>query len=324
MTTTPYRIVFFGTSDFSVPILEALHASDHFEILEAVSQPDRPAGRHRALMAPPVKRLSETRGITVYQPEKLRSDEVLAHFRELKADAFVVVSYGMILPQTLLDIPSRGAINIHGSLLPKHRGASPVAGAIMSGDAVTGVTIMRMDAKMDEGPTLAFSEDIVIEPIHTRASLMEKLQNVAADMIGPTLLEYLDGRIDAKEQDHENATTTKILKRDDGLIDWHATAEEIDRQVRGLDPWPGTHTILTHNKKTLRLAIKKVEIANAMSPCASESQPGLVGRASDGGMLVECGTGCLLVTLLQLEGKKEATGPSFLNGYPDVTGQTLG
>lgn len=324
MSDTPYRIVFFGTSDFSVPILESLDSSDHFEILESVTQPDRPIGRHRALQAPPVKRVSETRGIPVYQPETLRSEEVLQHFRDLKADAFVVVSYGMILPQALLDIPPRGSINIHGSLLPKFRGASPIAGAIMSGEKTTGVTVMLMDKKMDEGPILSFSEDIPIEDDDTRKSLTEKLQRVAADAIGPSLLEYLDGRIEPKPQDHSKATLTKILKREDGLIDWKKSATEIDRMVRGLDPWPGTHTIWNRNGTPLRLAIKKVEVANEISPSATESHPGLVRQVSDGSMHVDCGEGCLMLTLMQLEGKKEADGPSFLNGYPDIIGHTLG
>lgn len=319
-----YRIVFFGTSDFSVPILERLRSLPEFEVVEVVTQPDRPVGRHKVMQSPPVKRLAGTLGIPVFQPERLKGEEALSRFRELGADVFVVVSYGRILPKALLEIPPHGAVNVHASVLPKHRGASPIAGAILAGDGITGVTIMRMDEKMDEGPVLAISEDVPIGSDDTRASLGEKLQHVATDLIGPTLLEYLEGRIEPKPQDPGKATYTPILKREDGLIDWKASAEEIARKVRGLDPWPGTHTLLRRDGKVLRLAVKDVEVAHPGAPCSLDGHPGRVSRASDGSLSVNCGSGCLTIRTLQLEGKREADGPSFLNGYPDIVGQDLG
>lgn len=324
MPQTPYRIVFFGTSDFSVPILERLQALPEFDVVEAVTQPDRPSGRHKALQASPVKRLAGTLGIPVFQPEKLGEEKTLEHFRKLDADAYVVVSYGKILPKSLLDLPPHGAVNIHGSLLPRHRGASPVAGAILAGDAVTGVTVMRMNEKMDEGPTIAFSEDVEIGADATRESLREKLQKVAADMIGPTLLEYLEGRVEAKPQDETRATSTPILKRMDGHIDWKMTAEEIDRKVRGLYPWPGTYAVWNRKGKALRLTILDVEIAHPKASCSLDGHPGRVSKASDGSLSVNCGSGCLILKTVRLEGKNEAGGASFLNGYPDIVGQTLG
>lgn len=324
MPESPYRVIFFGTSDFSVPILERLHASDAFDVVEAVTRPDRAFGRHRVLQQPPVKRLAETRGIPVFQPEKLRTKAVLNHFKSIKPDVFVVVSYGKILPKELLEIPARGAVNIHASFLPKYRGASPVAGAIIGGERMTGVTIMRMNEKMDEGPTLAFSPDIPIEAHDTRASLSEKLQEIAAEMIAPTLMEYLEGRVEPKPQDESKASVTPILHREDGLIDWSAPAEEIDRRIRGLHPWPGTYTFWGRNGGRLRLAIKKADLAHASSSCALNAKPGRVSRGSDGSMHIECGRGCMTLTLVQLEGKKEADGLSFLNGHSDIVGQTLG
>jgi len=323
MPPTSYRIVFFGTSDFSVPILEKLHALQAFDVIEVITQPDRPVGRHKILNESPVKRVAGTRGIPVFQPEDLRSPETVAHLKALDADAFVVVSYGKILPKAILDLPKSGAINVHASFLPKYRGASPVAGAIIAGEKVTGVTIMLMDEKMDEGPILAFSEDVPIAPHETRQSLREMLQRAAADMIGPTLMEYLGGRIVPKPQDHTKATRTPILKREDGHIDWHASCEEIDRKIRGFYPWPGTYAIWERDGIPLRLVIKKAEIAHPGASCTLDGHPGRVSRASDGSLSVNCGAGCLTVTLLQMQGKKEVSGREFLNGYPGIAHQTL-
>lgn len=319
---TPHRIVFFGTSDFSVPILERLAALPEFEVVEVVTQPDRPVGRHKAMQAPPVKRLASTLGIPVHQPEKVRGEEALAHFRKLDADVYVVVSYGKILPKALLEIPEYGAVNIHGSLLPKHRGASPVSGAILAGDDVTGISVIKMNEKMDEGPVIAFSEDIPVGPEETRESLREKLQKVASDMIGPTLMDYLEGRVEPKPQDHAKATATPILKREDGHIDWSRSAVEIDRRIRGLYPWPGTHAVWNRDGKELRLAILAADIAHPEAPCRI-GKPGEVIKGAGGTLLVDCGKGCLSLTRVRLEGKRETDGPAFLNGHPDIEGQTL-
>lgn len=321
----PLRIVYFGTSTFAVPILQALKKDGDFDIVSVVTQPDKPAGRHKALQAPPIKRAAETLGIDVYQPEKLRSKEVQARLADFNADIFVVAAYGKILPKAILDMPKHKSINVHGSLLPKYRGASPISSAIMAGEPFTGITIMLMDEKMDEGPTLAFSDHIPLSPNETTSSLSKKLEEIAAEMIGPTLKDYVAGELKPVVQNHAKATLTKILKREDGLIDWSKSAEEIERMSRALEPWPGTHTTWDRGKKgKTKLLIKQMEVLHPDAGCGGGQVPGRVSRMNDGSLAIDCGKGCLKLTKLQLEGKSETDGASFLNGYPQIAGDTLG
>jgi len=228
------KIVFAGTAEFAVPSLRALHRAGH-EIALVITQPDRPANRMK-LTAPPVKVAAEELGLEVYQPARIRDPEAVETIRRLGADLLVVVAYGQIIPRSVLSIPKHGAVNVHASLLPRHRGAAPVAGAILAGDAETGVTIMRMDEQLDHGPILA-SRATAIAAGEDAVALTRRLAEIGSQL----LLETAD-RIDevkGVEQEHAQATIAPRLSREDGELEWTASASEIDRRVRALQPWPG-------------------------------------------------------------------------------------
>ena len=323
MPQKPYKIVFFGTSDFAVPILERLRGDADFSLLEVVTQPDKPAGRKRLLTAPAVKRAAETFGLKVHQPASIKDEAETAHFKELGADAYVVVSYGKILPKALLEIPPFGGVNVHASLLPCYRGASPISAAIAAGEKETGITVMKMDEKMDEGPTLATSR-VPIGDEDTTETLSIKLARSAAELIGPTLKLYLEGGIEPKPQAHEQASYCGILKREDGRIDWSKGAVEIERFIRAMQPWPEAFTHWARGgKPPLKLTIKKAAVLHPESKCDVSGAPGSVCKLSDGTVGVNCGAGSLTLKTVQLEGKKQADIKDFLNGHADFTGAVL-
>ncbi len=322
MPKEPRKIVFFGTSDFAVPILERLHADGDFSVVEVVTQPDKPAGRKRVLTAPPVKRAAETLGLKVWQPEKIRDEAAFAHLSGLDAEAFVVVAYGKILPKRVLEIPPSGGVNVHGSILPFYRGASPISAAIAAGEKETGVTVMVMDEKMDEGPMLAV-EKLPIGGDDTAETLSRKLSDLAAGMIAPTLKLYLEGHLKPEPQDHAAATYTKILAREDGRIDWSKGAVEIERFIRAMRPWPEAHALWTRKGLPLKVTLKKAPVMSATAKCDAAGRPGTVCKLSDGTIGVNCGEGSLQLQELQLEGKTAMDAKSFLNGYADFVGAQL-
>lgn len=318
----PCRIVFFGTSDFAVPILHMLHAHADVEVMEVVTQPDRPAGRKRLLTATPVKRAAETLGMKVWQPESLKTDDIAGHLEALGADAFIVVAYGKILPKRLLEIPPFGGINVHASILPAYRGASPISAAIAAGEKETGVTVMKMDEKMDEGPTLAI-EKITIGDDDTTETLTRKLSEMASKLVCPTVKMYFNGLLKPVPQDHSKATYTRILAREDGRVDWKKSAAEIERLVRAMQPWPEAHALWTRKGAPLKLTIKKAAVMHPTSKCDAIGKPGTVCKLSDGSVGVNCGEGSLELLEIQLEGKNPIDAKSFLNGYPDFVGAEL-
>ncbi len=316
------KIAFFGTSDFAVPVLERLAADGDFSILEVVTQPDRPAGRKKVLTAPDVKRAALGLGLPVFQPESLRDEAALAHFQRLGVQAFVVVSYGKILPRTLLEIPAFGGVNVHASILPNYRGASPISAAIAAGEKETGVTIMVMNEKMDEGPVLGVAR-LPIADDDTTTTLTSKLSALGADLILPTLKAYLGGALQPKAQDHSQASYAGILERGHGRIDWSKSAVEIERFVRAMQPWPEAFTTWTRKGKPLKLTIKKASLLHPTSFCDASGKHGTVCALSDGTLGVNCGTGSLLLKTIQLEGKNEIEAKAFLNGHPDFNGAEL-
>ncbi len=322
MSQEPYKIVFFGTSDFAVPVLQRLQTDGGFSILQVVTQPDRPVGRKHVLTAPPVKRAALELGLPVVQPESVRGHETFSHFENLHADAYVVVSYGKILPKNLLELPRYGGINVHASLLPAYRGASPISAAIKAGDKETGVTVMLMSEKMDEGPVLDYAP-MPISDEDTTDTLMHKLSGLGADIIVPTLNAYFIGSLSPQPQDNAKASYCGILEREDGHIDWSKSAEEIDRFVRAMQPWPEAFTFWTRNGKKQKITIKKASVLHPSAPCDAESIVSVVCKMADGTLAVNCGAGSLLLTTLQLEGKNETDAKAFLNGYPDFIGATL-
>ena len=309
------RIIFMGSPEFAVPSLEHLVLSQH-EVVAVYTQPDKPAGRGRALVAPPVKNSAAERGVPVFQPARLREANVVAQLAELRPAVIVVAAYGQILPQSVLDIPARGCINIHPSLLPKFRGASPVASAILSGDVFTGVSIMLLDAGMDTGPVLARSA-ISIAPWDTAGSLTGKLSLVAAGFLEEVLVRWLRGEIEPRPQNEAEATYTRQFAKEDGEIDWHLPAVDIWRRVRAFNPWPQCYT--TWRGKQLKI-LEATPVAGESHTVAGRIIALQQGAAAFG---VGAGEGTLGVIKIQLEGKRAMSADEFLRGQRDFVGAVL-
>ncbi|MEO0563720.1 MAG: methionyl-tRNA formyltransferase, partial [Chloroflexota bacterium] len=234
------KVIFMGTPDFAVPILQ--HLIDEHNVIGVVTQPDRPVGRKGKLRQPPIKQTALANDIPVFQPDSLRKAHAIDALREMGTpDVYVVAAFGQILPQTVLDIPHQGSINVHASLLPRWRGAAPIQAAIREGDDETGVTIMKMDAGLDTGPMLSTAHIDIAED-ETGESLHDKLSALGADLLAATLPGYLNGTVEPLPQDNETATIAPQIKKTDGEIDWTWSAEQIERLVRAYTPWPGTYT----------------------------------------------------------------------------------
>ena len=281
--------MFAGTAPFAVPSLEALLAARH-ELVLVVTQPDRPGHRNKILPTP-VKQAALKRGLHVYQPERIGSPEALAQVRWAAPELMVVVAYGQILPLEVLEIPVRGVLNVHASLLPRHRGAAPIARAILAGDGRTGVTIMRMDEQLDHGPILA-TREIEIGPEATAAELTPALADLGAQL----LVEVLAGvdRFPPVEQAHPEATIAPRLRKEEGDLDWSLPAVEVDRRVRALNPWPGT---------TATLADRPLKVLRGRVAQGSGA-PGEILQASPDGLLVATGDGAFLVEEIQLPSRR--------------------
>lgn len=310
------RIVYFGTPQFSVPPLEAILEAG-FEVPLVVTAPDRPAGRGEEIQKSAIKEFSAAHSLPVITPERPSDDSALTLLRDAGAELFVVAAYGLILPQRVLDIPARGGLNIHPSLLPRWRGASPIEHALLAGDARTGVTIMQMDAEMDHGPIIV-QKECEIGDKETQESLTEKLSNLSAELIAAAIPEYLAGTLTPRPQEHAAATFTKLLSRDDGRIDWSVPADELERRVRAFHRWPGAFTFWQKNGASVRLKIGTVAIADA-----ERHSPGEAFRTAGGKFAVAARKGALVVERLQPEGKKSMSGEDFLRGNPEILGSVL-
>ena len=309
------KILFMGTPDFAVPVLEALIAAGH-EVVLAVTQPDKAAGRSKALVPPPVKVCAQAHGIPVFQPERVRRPEAMAELEQVQADLGVVVAFGQILPQALLDLPSHGCFNVHASLLPMYRGASPINHVILAGEKESGVTIMQMDAGIDTGDIL-LQEAVPIEEDETAETLAEKLSALGARLIVRAVEALEDGTLTHTPQEGDTCYAG-MLKKEMGLIDWKLPAETIERQVRGLLPWPGTYTFREGRKLTVGAA---KALAQEVPP---NLIPGAVLEADKRGLLLQTGEGALRILQLQPEGKKMMDAKSFLNGSRVKEGELWG
>lgn len=307
------RIVFMGSPAFAVLPLDALAAAGH-TIVGVVTQPDRPAGRDRRLSAPPVKQAAERLGLPVLQPETLRDPQVVAALAALAPDVGVVAAYGEILRRTVLAIPPLGYLNIHPSLLPLHRGPTPVAGAILAGDRETGVTIMRLDSGMDSGPILA--QAVVPLPADARAAaLTDQLFALGSRLLVELLPRYASGELAPREQEHSQASVTRLLKKEHGAIDWALPALVIERMTRAYDPWPGATT--SWRGQPLRLLAAAVD-----ADWAGGAAPGtLVGQGGAGGPLVATGSGALELRELQPAGKRAMAGAAWWQGIRQQDGR---
>ncbi len=308
------RIIFMGTPDFAVGTLEALVNAGH-EVVLAVTQPDKPQGRKQLLVAPPVKQTAEKLGIPVYQPKRVREPEALAVLRGYEPELIVVAAFGQILPKELLDMPVYGCINVHASLLPKYRGAAPIQWAILNGDAVTGVTIMRMDVGLDTGDMIAKAE-VAITPQDTGGSLFDRLAETGAKLCVDTIPSIVDGTAVYTPQDEQAATKVGQISKKDGLIDFTRSAQSIECQIRGLNPWPSAYTSLAG--KTLKIWSAQVDSQQ------TGEQPGTVVLVEKDRFGVQTGDGVLICTEVQLEGKKRMPAADFLRGSSLTAGTKLG
>jgi methionyl-tRNA formyltransferase len=302
------RLGFAGTPDFAVPALDRLAA--HHEICAVFTQPDRPAGRGRALHLSPIKRRALELGLTVHQPLSFKSPEALAVLRTADVDALVVVAYGLILPREALGMPRWGCINIHASLLPRWRGAAPIQRAVLAGDPITGVTIMRMEAGLDTGPMLK-SRSAAIAPTDTAKTLHDRLAVMGADLIAESLDGLGRGAIREIAQPAEGVTYAQKIDKLEALIQWERGAEEISRQVRAFNPWPMAET--RFNGEQLRIWEAEPLEAPAMNSAATPA--GAVLSATGEGIDVVCGTGVLRIHRLQLAGRKPLSAADFVRGH---------
>ena len=301
------NIVFMGTPDFAVESLKKLYETGH-NILAVVSQPDRKAGRGMNVVPTPVKEYAESKGLTVYQPERIRKDEELIQkIKDLKPDVIVVVAFGQILPQEVLDIPKHGSINVHGSLLPKYRGAAPIQWSVINGDNVTGITTMMMDAGMDTGDMLEKYE-VEIDDNDTYGTLYEKLKVAGGKAIVKTLEKIAEGNITRTKQG-DDFTMAPMIEKEMGEIDWNKSSKEIRNLIRGFNPMPGAYSYVGEERI-------KIWTAELVDQNDNEAVPGDILVANEkGGLLIKTGDGVLELTEIQMPNQKRMTAKEYLRGH---------
>ncbi len=308
----PIRTIFFGTPEFAVPVLEALRHNARFQMVGVVTQPDRPTGRKKIITPSPVKMAAEKAGLPLLQPEKLK-DEAIAQIGAIAPELAVVVAYGNLIPKRLLEALPRGFVNIHPSLLPKHRGASPLTATILEGDQETGVCLMALDEGMDHGPVIACRR-AQLDNGETTESLRKKLTPIGADMIGKELVEYLDGKIKAVPQDHDQATFCKQIESEGARIDWHKPVLTIDRLIRAMHGVTPAWTTL--DGVTLLVHAAKIETARP------KEAPGTIINVKKYPAAAGA-DGYLVLNEIQLAGGKAMSGQAFLNGHKDLIGKKV-
>lgn len=309
------KIVFMGTPDFAVGALEALVAAGH-EITLAVTQPDKPKGRSGQLQFPPVKECALRHHIPVFQPKRIRTPEAVEELRTCQADVFIVAAFGQILSQEILDMPRYGCLNIHASLLPKYRGASPIQHVILDGEKTTGVTIMQMDAGIDTGDML-YKKEVKIEDDDTFETLHDKLMALGGEAVVEALSLLSQGKLVPEKQNEEESSHVSLIDKSMGVLDFTRTAAELDRQIRGMNPWPSAYTFY-HGKQM------KIWKALPVDCEQKNSVPGQVIAVAKDTFTVAAGSGALKISELQLEGKKRMTAHDFLLGVKMQPGEMLG
>jgi methionyl-tRNA formyltransferase len=312
------RVVFMGSGDIGLPSLQWLGSAPNIQLVGIVTQPDKPVGRSQKLTAPPTKELASRFGVPVLQPAKVRKPEPLAEIRALSPDLVVVMAYGQILPKSLLEMPRIACINLHASLLPRHRGAAPIQASILAGDRETGITTMHMAEGLDTG-------DIILEhliPIHRRetgGSLHDRLAELGPVILEKTVTRLAAGTAVRIQQDESQATYAPKLDRDSGRMDWTQPAFYLDRLVRAMNPWPGAYTVLDSAGHSLRLKLHRVLPMHRLA-----GSPGVVTRHVGRGIVVGTGEGSLLLLEVQLEGKRRMSASEFLRGFSLPVGTHLG
>lgn len=321
------RIVFMGTPDFASASLEAL-LENSFDVAAVFTQPDKPRGRGMEVSYCDVKKVALAHGLPVYQPTTLRTEEAVDQIRSLNPDILVVVAYGKLIPDDILAIPQYGAVNVHGSLLPKYRGAAPIQWAVMNGDEVSGVTIMKMDEGLDTGDMLTKVE-VPLAADETGGSLFDKLAAAGAKLLVETLPKLEKGEVTPEKQPEISTTEyARMIKKEDGKIDWTKSAVEIERQIRAMSPWPSAFTKV--NGKNLKIWGAKViamfggDLFSKIPGQNPTKSAGKVWVADETGLHVKTGDGILVIEELQLEGKKRMKTADFLRGYAIEPGTRLG
>ena len=308
-----------GTAELACASLQALAAAPEFQLAAVVTQPDRPKGRDLKLQPSPVKQAALRAGLAVLQPERARDPAFLEELRRLEPDLMVVAAYGQLLPAAILTLPPAGAINVHASLLPKYRGAAPIQWAILNGESETGVTLMKMDEKLDTGDILT-QRATAITPDDTAATLHDRLARIGAELLIETLGNIVNHTITARPQIEAQATYARKLTREDGRLDWSQSARCLWNRVRAFTPWPGAFTTLPGGVKTRTLKIWRASVDEAAADA-----PGAVAQADKAGIVASCGGGgALRIHELQLEGGRRLTAAEFLAGHPLHPGDRLG
>jgi len=311
------RIIFMGTPELAATSLAALLREPTFQIIAAVTQPDRPKGRDLKLQTSPVKELALKAGIPVLQPAKAREESFLAELRILQPDLIAVAAFGQILPKNILELPRLGCLNVHTSLLPKYRGASPIQSAILNGDTETGVTIMKMDIGLDTGDILTQCRT-AISDADNAATLHDRLAQLGGELLSSTIRDYAAGKITPQPQPHELATHVAKIRKEDGRIDWAQSARTIWNRIRAFTPWPGAYTFLPHETKPVLLKIWQADVLD------ESGEYGVILRADKNGIVIGCRDGSLRVTNLQREGGRRLGAAEFLTGNPLPPGNRLG
>lgn len=325
------KVIFAGTPAFAEEILRAFLHSSH-KILAVFTQPDRPKGRGRALSQSPVKQLAEHHHIPVFQPENLKNPEIQKTIRDLEPDIFIVVAYGLIIPKAILDMPKYGCINVHASLLPRHRGASPIQSALLAGDALTGITIMQMDVGLDTGDILAVYP-CPIEIRETSESLHQRLASLGANLLLSTINQLEEGGLEPQKQDDAHATYASKIKKEDARINWQESSVEIDRKIRAYNPWPVAFTCFLDHQHQLdyKMRVFGSEVVSMLPGTDIGAQmvpgtkvgvpgtiPGTIVNCSTAGIDVMTGSGVLRLTELQLPSGKRMSSQSLLHSKKDL------
>ncbi|MBU3905853.1 methionyl-tRNA formyltransferase [Patescibacteria group bacterium] len=312
------KTIFIGTPDFAVPSLKALVKDDYFDVAGVITQPDKPVGRKQILTPPPVKVEAEKYRIPVFQPQRISNFK----FQISNIDLIVVAAYAQLIPKEILSIPQYGCINVHGSLLPKYRGAAVIQAPILSGDKQTGITIIKMDAGLDTGPILSQAK-IKIQQTDNAGSLYDKLSVIGAGLLIKILKKYINGEIKPMPQDEKKASYVGVLKKKDGKINWPKPAEEIERFVRAMTPWPSAFS---------EIGCRMSDVGNCLmlKIIEAEHEPIRINKYKIGELFlygdklaVQCGTDALIIKKLQLAGKKAMNGEEFLRGHNDFMGSIL-
>jgi methionyl-tRNA formyltransferase len=310
------RVVFMGTAELACPILDALALAAEYQVVAVVTQPDRPKGRDLQLSPPPVKLTANHHGLSIYQPVRLRTEESIQTLTGWVPDLIVVAAYGQILPPAILNLPRHGCLNVHASLLPRYRGASPIQWAILNGDLETGVTIMKMDEGLDTGPMVQL-EAMPIRPEDNAQTLHDRLAELGSRLLLRAIPEYIAGRLPLVAQPVEGATYARKITKEDGRINWNLPAREIGCRIRAFNPWPGSYSFVPGPSRPVMIKFWEAEVLEE-----PEATPGQIMRSDADGLVVGCGQGALRFLELQREGKRRMKIKEFLAGFhlePPVT-----